>query len=138
MKVLAHFCCNNSILGIESVKKEFIINLDTVYNKPLCYLLKTWIEFIRFRGFRVKKKEWLQWITGIFFSSLINNFYNILNECIDYIILQYVIVLPDNRSFNVKSSCCLFNQFGLMSQFSGLNRNHHWVKKNAEIVCHII
>ena len=117
---------------------EFIINLDTVYNKPLCYLLKTWIEFIRFRGFRVKKKEWLQWITGIFFSSLINNFYNILNECIDYIILQYVIVLPDNRSFNVKSSCCLFNQFGLMSQFSGLNRNHHWVKKNAEIVCHII
>jgi hypothetical protein len=38
---LAHFCCNNSILGIESVKKEFIINLDTVYNKPLRYLLKT-------------------------------------------------------------------------------------------------
>ena len=37
---LAHFCCNNSILGIESVKKEFIINLDTVYNKPLRYLLK--------------------------------------------------------------------------------------------------
>ena len=27
VKVLAHFCCNNSILGIESVKKEFIINL---------------------------------------------------------------------------------------------------------------
>ncbi len=41
VKVLAHFCCNNSISGIESVKKEFIINLDTVYNKPLCYLLKT-------------------------------------------------------------------------------------------------
>lgn len=40
-----------------------------------------------------------------------------LNECIDYIILQYVIVLLGNRSFNVKSSCCLFNQFGLMSQF---------------------
>ena len=38
---LAHFCCNNSILGIESVKKEFIIHLDTVYNKPLRYLLKT-------------------------------------------------------------------------------------------------
>ena len=117
VKVLAHFCCNNSILGIESVKKEFIINLDTVYNKPLHYLLKTWIEFIRFRGFRVKKKEWLQWITGIFFSSLINNFYNILNECIDYIILQYVIVLLDYRSFNVQSSCRLFNQIGLMSQF---------------------
>ena len=62
------------------------------------YLLKTWIEFIRFRGFRLKKKEWLQWITGIFFYSLINNFYNILDECIDYIILQYVIVLLDNRS----------------------------------------
>ena len=29
------------MLGIESIKKEFIINLDTVYNKPLCYLLKT-------------------------------------------------------------------------------------------------
>ena len=41
VKVLAHFCCNNSILGIESVKKEFIINLDTVYNKLLRYLLKT-------------------------------------------------------------------------------------------------
>ena len=41
VKVLAHFCCNNSISGIESVKKEFIINLDTVYNKPLRYLLKT-------------------------------------------------------------------------------------------------
>lgn len=40
-----------------------------------------------------------------------------LNECIDYIILQYIVVLLDNRSFNVKSSCCLFNQFGLMSQF---------------------
>ena len=117
VKVLAHFCCNNSILGIESVKKEFIINLDTVYNKPLRYLLKTWIEFIRFREFRVKKKEWLQWITDIFFSSLINNLYNILNECIDYIILQYVIVLLDNRSFNVQSSCRLFNQIGLMSQF---------------------
>ena len=117
VKVLAHFCCNNSISGIESVKKEFIINLDTVYNKPLRYLLKTWIEFIRFRGFRVKKKEWLQWITGIFFSSLVNNFYNILNECIGYIILQYVIVLLDNRSFNVQSSCRLFNQIGLMSQF---------------------
>ena len=117
VKVFAHFCCNNSISGIESVKKEFIINLGTVYNKPLRYLLKTWIEFIRFRGFRVKKKEWLQWITGIFFSSLINNFYNILNECIDYIILQYVIVLLDNRSFNVQSSCRLFNQIGLMSQF---------------------
>ena len=117
VKVLAHFCCNNSISNIESVKKEFIINLDTVYNKPLRYLLKTWIEFIRFRGFRVKKKEWLQWITDIFFSSLINNFYNILNECIDYIILQYVIVLLDNRSFNVQSSCRLFNQIGLMSQF---------------------
>ena len=117
VKVLAHFCCNNSILGIESVKKEFIINLDTVYNKPLCYLLKTWIEFIRFRGFRVKKKEWLQWITGIFFSYLINNYYNILNKCIDYIILQYIIVLLDNRSFNVQSSCRLFNQIGLMSQF---------------------
>ena len=26
---------------LESVKKEFIINLDTVYNKPLRYLLKT-------------------------------------------------------------------------------------------------
>ena len=36
-----HFCCNNSISNIESVKKEFIINLDTVYNKPLRYLLKT-------------------------------------------------------------------------------------------------
>ena len=117
VKVLAHFCCNNSISNIESVKKEFIINLDTVYNKPLRYLLKTWIEFIRFRGFRVKKKEWLQWITDIFFSSLIKNFYNILNECIDYIILQYVIVLLDNRSFNVQSSCRLFNQIGLMSQF---------------------
>ena len=117
VKVLAHFCCNNSILGIESVKKEFIINLDTVYNKPLRYLLKTWIEFIRFRGFRVKKKEWLQWITGIFFSYSINNYYNILNKCIDYIILQYIIVLLDNRSFNVQSSCRLFNQIGLMSQF---------------------
>ena len=84
VKVFAHFCCNNSISGIESVKKEFIINLGTVYNKPLRYLLKTWIEFIQFRGFCVKKKDWLQWITGIFFSSLINNFYNILNECIDY------------------------------------------------------
>ena len=41
VKFLAHFCCNNSILGIESVKKEFIINLDTVYNKSLRYLLKT-------------------------------------------------------------------------------------------------
>ena len=41
VKVLAYFCCNNSISGIESVKKEFIINLDTVYNKPLRYLLKT-------------------------------------------------------------------------------------------------
>ena len=117
VKVLAHFCCNNSILGIESVKKEFIINLDTVYNKPLRYLLKTWIEFIRFRDFRVKKKEWLQWITGIFFSSLINNLYNIQNECIGYIILQYIIVLLDNRSLNVQSSCRLFNQIGLMSQF---------------------
>jgi hypothetical protein len=29
------------MLGIESIKKEFIINLDTVYNKPLRYLLKT-------------------------------------------------------------------------------------------------
>ena len=29
------------MLGIESIKKEFIINLDTVYNKPLHYLLKT-------------------------------------------------------------------------------------------------
>ena len=114
---LAHFCCNNSILGIESVKKEFIINLDTVYNKPLRYLLKTWIEFIRFRGFFVKKKEWLQWITGIFFSYLVNNRYNRLNDCIDYIILQYIIVLLDNRSFNVQSSCRLFNQIGLMSQF---------------------
>ena len=47
----------------------------------------------------------------------INNFYNILNECIDYIILQYVIVLLDYRSFNVQSSCRLFNQIGLMSQF---------------------
>ena len=117
VKVLAHFCCNNSILGIESVKKEFIINLDTVYNKPLRYLLKTWIEFIRFRGFCVKKKEWLQWITGIFFSYLVNNRYNRLNDCIDYIILQYIIVLLDNRSFNVQSSCRLFNQIGLMSQF---------------------
>ena len=27
--------------GIESIKKEFIINLDTVYNKPFRYLLKT-------------------------------------------------------------------------------------------------
>ena len=117
VKVLAHFCCNNSMLGIESIKKEFIINLDTVYNKPLRYLLKTWIEFIRFRGFRVKKKEWLQWITGIFFSYLVNNRYNRLNDCIDYIILQYIIVLLDNRSFNVQSSCRLFNQIGLMSQF---------------------
>ena len=117
VKVLAHFCCNNSISNIESVKKEFIINLDTVYNKPLRYLLKTWIEFIRFRDFRVKKKEWLQWITGIFFSSLINNLYNIQNECIGYIILQYIIVLLDNRSLNVQSSCRLFNQIGLMSQF---------------------
>ena len=117
VKFLAHFCCNNSILGIESVKKEFIINLDTVYNKPLRYLLKTWIEFIRFRGFRVKKKEWLQWITGIFFSSLINNLYNILNDRIDYIILQYIIVLLDYRSLNVQNSCRLFNQIGLMSQF---------------------
>lgn len=117
VKVLAHFCCNNSISNIESVKKEFIINLDTVYNKPLRYLLKTWIEFIRFRGFRVKKKEWLQWITGIFFSYLVNNRYNRLNDCIDYIILQYIIVLLDNRSFNVQSSCRLFNQIGLMSQF---------------------
>ena len=117
VKVLAHFCCNNSILGIESVKKEFIINLDTVYNKPLRYLLKTWIEFIRFRGFCVKKKEWLQWITGIFFSYLVNNRYNRLNDCIDYIILQYIIVLLDNRSLNVQSSCRLFNQIGLMSQF---------------------
>ena len=91
-------------------KKEFIINLDTVYNKPLRYLLKTWIEFIRFRGFCVKKKEWLQWITGIFFSYLVNNRYNRLNDCIDYIILQYIIVLLDNRSFNVQSSCRLFNQ----------------------------
>ena len=41
VKVLAHFCCNNSILGIESVKKEFIINLDTVFNKLLNSLLKT-------------------------------------------------------------------------------------------------
>ena len=110
VKVLAHFCCNNSISNIESVKKEFIINLDTVYNKPLRYLLKTWIEFIRFRGFCVKKKEWLQWITGIFFSYLVNNRYNRLNDCIDYIILQYIIVLLDNRSFNVQSSCRLFNQ----------------------------
>ena len=117
VKVLAHFCCNNSMLGIESIKKEFIINLDTVYNKPLRYLLKTWIEFIRFREFRVKKKEWLQWITGIFFSYLVNNRYNRLNDCIDYIILQYIIVLLDNRSFNVQSSCRLFNQIGLMSQF---------------------
>ena len=117
VKVLAHFCCNNSISNIESVKKEFIINLDTVYNKPLRYLLKTWIEFIRFRGFFVKKKEWLQWITGIFFSYLVNNRYNRLNDCIDYIILQYIIVLLDNRSFNVQSSCRLFNQIGLMSQF---------------------
>ena len=117
VKVLAHFCCNNSISNIESVKKEFIINLDTVYNKPLRYLLKTWIEFIRFRGFCVKKKEWLQWITGIFFSYLVNNRYNRLNDCIDYIILQYVIVLLGNRSFNVQSSCRLFNQIGLMSQF---------------------
>ena len=117
VKVLAHFCCNNSISNIESVKKEFIINLDTVYNKPLRYLLKTWIEFIRFRGFCVKKKEWLQWITGIFFSYLVNNRYNRLNDCIDYIILQYIIVLLDNRSFNVQSSCPLFNQIGLMSQF---------------------
>ena len=117
VKVLAHFCCNNSISNIESVKKEFIINLDTVYNKLLRYLLKTWIEFIRFRGFCVKKKEWLQWITGIFFSYLVNNRYNRLNDCIDYIILQYIIVLLDNRSFNVQSSCRLFNQIGLMSQF---------------------
>ena len=117
VKGLAHFCCNNSISNIESVKKEFIINLDTVYNKPLRYLLKTWIEFIRFRGFCVKKKEWLQWITGIFFSYLVNNRYNRLNDCIDYIILQYIIVLLDNRSFNVQSSCRLFNQIGLMSQF---------------------
>ena len=117
VKVLAHFCYNNSISNIESVKKEFIINLDTVYNKPLRYLLKTWIEFIRFRGFCVKKKEWLQWITGIFFSYLVNNRYNRLNDCIDYIILQYIIVLLDNRSFNVQSSCRLFNQIGLMSQF---------------------
>ena len=117
VKVFAHFCCNNSISGIESVKKEFIINLGTVYNKPLRYLLKTWIEFIQFRGFCVKKKDWLQWITGIFFSYLVNNRYNRLNDCIDYIILQYVIVLLDNRSFNVQSSCRLFNQIGLMSQF---------------------
>ena len=117
VKVLAHFCCNNSISNIESVKKEFIINLDTVYNKPLRYLLKTWIEFIRFRGFCVKKKEWLQWITGIFFSYLVNNRYNRLNDCIDYIILQYIIVLPGNRSFNVQSSCRLFNRIGFVSQF---------------------
>ena len=117
VKVLAHFCCNNSISNNESVKKEFIINLDSVYNKPLRYLLKTLIEFIRFRGFCVKNKEWLQWITGIFFSYLVNNRYNRLNDCIDYIILQYIIVLLDNRSFNVQSSCRLFNQIGLMSQF---------------------
>ncbi|KDS36318.1 hypothetical protein M089_3372, partial [Bacteroides ovatus str. 3725 D9 iii] len=42
---------------------------------------------------------------------------NRLNDCIDYIILQYIIVLLDNRSFNVQSSCRLFNQIGLMSQF---------------------
>ena len=124
VKVLAHFCCNNSILGIESVKKEFIINLDTVFNKPLRYLLKTWIEFIRFRGFRVMKKEWLQWITVLFFSCLINNWYNITSECVGCIILQDVIVLPDNRFSNVKSF--------------RLNRIHYWVKKNVEIVCHII
>ena len=44
VKVLAHFCCNNSILGIESVKKEFIINLDTVYNKRCKNLLETLTE----------------------------------------------------------------------------------------------
>ena len=40
-----------------------------------------------------------------------------LIDCIDYIILHYIIVLLDNRSFNVQSSCRLFNQIGLMSQF---------------------
>ena len=40
-----------------------------------------------------------------------------LNECIDYIILQYIIVLLDYRSLNVQNSCRLFNQIGLMSQF---------------------
>ena len=41
METVSYTHLNNSILGIESVKKEFIINLDTVYNKPLRYLLKT-------------------------------------------------------------------------------------------------
>ena len=123
VKVLAHFCCNNSILGIESVKKEFIINLDTVYNKPLRYLLKTWIEFIRFREFRVKKKEWLQWITGIFFSSLI--FYNMSLFC----------SIIDHSMYKAPVVCSIRSDLWVSS---GLNRNQHWVKKNAEIVCHII
>lgn len=44
---LAHFCCNNSILGIESVKKEFIINLDTVYNKLFNSLLRTLTKIMK-------------------------------------------------------------------------------------------
>ena len=47
VKVLAHFCCNNSILGIESVKKEFIINLDTVYNKLFNSLLRTLTKIMK-------------------------------------------------------------------------------------------
>lgn len=46
-------------------------------------------------------------------------------------------LLPDNRSFNVKSSCCLFNRIGLMSQLQ-IEQKPSLSKKNAEIVCHII
>ena len=47
VKVLAHFCCNNSISNIESVKKEFIINLDTVYNKLFNSLLRTLTKIMK-------------------------------------------------------------------------------------------
>ena len=37
-RFLPIFCCNNSILGIESVKKEFIINLDTFIINSLLFI----------------------------------------------------------------------------------------------------
>ena len=81
VKVLAHFCCNNSILGIESVKKEFIIDLNTVYSPSLFIknLNRVYSSFSCQEQRMITMNNWH--LLFLFDKQLIQQ-----NECIYYII----------------------------------------------------
>ena len=112
-KVLAHFCYNNSISNIESVKKEFIINLGTVYNKLSRYLLKTMKEFIRFWGCSVRKGENFFWVKFSSFLYVVKIWYINRTVLIVVICLQTSASICKNLFF-VRLLDNMFLSFGII------------------------